>query len=341
MPSSSAEVPVQTLFKPILGFMLLATMLSVTGCGYHNDKEKYYLISTNIQLPYWQAAASGIRRATHEMQVQSQFSGPDSYDTQAEVQAFRQAVSAKPAGILVSPADPKLMAPEIDRAIESGIAVVTVDSDAPTSKRLFYIGTDNQGAGELGARVAIRKTDGKGNFMVFSMPGQANLDARLSGYQKAFAAHPGMKIVQVVDIHGQPTAAFDAAEASLAKKGADKIDGYLCLEASAGKEVAEVMRRYKATDRVIVAFDTDQETLDAVRDGTIAATIAQKPATMTYIGTMMLDNLHHNLKESINRYWVNDPYAPVPAFVDTGVTLIDQSNLDDFIKARDAAAGNK
>jgi len=27
--------------------------------------------------------------------------------------------------------------------------------------------------------------------------------------------------------------------------------------------------------------------------------------------------------------------------VDTGVTLIDQSNLDDFIKARDAAASNK
>jgi ribose transport system substrate-binding protein len=321
--------------------LLLSTLLSVTGCGYHNDKEKYYLVAVNIQLPYWQAAASGIRRATHEMQVQSQFSGPDSYDAQAEVQAFRQAVAANPAGILVSVADPKLMVPEIDRAIEAGVAVVTVDSDAPTSKRLFYVGTDNLAAGQLGARVAIRKTNGKGNFVAFTMPGQANLDARLEGYRKAFAAYPGMKIVQVVDIHGQSTAAFDAAEASLAKKGADKIDGYLCLEASSGKEVAEVMRRYKATDRVIVAFDTDQETLDAVRDGTIAATIAQKPSTMTYIGAMMLDNLHHNLKSSINRYWTNDPFAPVPAYVDTGVTLIDKSNLDDFIQARDAAASNK
>src|SRR5215469_493627 len=331
----------QMLARLAVASLLFSTLLSVTGCGYHNDKEKYYLISVNIQLPYWQAAASGIRRASREMQVTSQFSGPDSYDAQAEVQAFRQAVAANPAGILVSVADPKLMAPEIDKAIEAGVAVVTVDSDAPGSKRLFYVGTDNLGAGELGARVAIRKTNGKGNFIVFTMPGQANLDARLDGYRKAFAAHPEMKIVQVVDIHGQPTAAFDAAEASLAKKGADKIDGYLCLEASAGKEVAEVVRRYKATDRVIVAFDTDQETLDAIKDGTIAATIAQKPATMTYVGTMMLDNLRHNMKSSINRYWINDPYAPVPAYVDTGVTLIDQSNLDDFIKARDAAASEK
>jgi len=169
----------RTLAKTILGFFSLATVLTIAGCGYHNDKEKYYLVAVNIQLPYWQAAASGIRRAAHEMGIQSQFSGPDSYDAQAQVQAFRQAVAANPGGILVSPADPKLMTPEIDRAIEQGIAVITVDSDAPLSKRLFYVGTNNVSAGELGARVAIRKTNGKGNFVVFTMPGQANLDERL------------------------------------------------------------------------------------------------------------------------------------------------------------------
>ena len=328
----------QTLVKLTFGFLLVATALSITGCGYHGDKEKYYLISANIQLPYWQAAASGIRRAAHEMGVQSQFSGPDSYDAQAEVNAFRQAVAANPAGILVSPADPKLMAPEIDKAIEAGIPVVTVDSDARNSKRLFYVGTDNEAAGMLGGGVAIRKSNEKGKFMVFSMPGQANLDSRLEGYQKAFAGHPEMKIVQVVDIHGQPTAAFDAAESSLAKKGADRIDGYICLEASAGKEVAQVMRNYKIKDRLIIAMDTDQETLDAIRDGTIAATIAQKPSTMTYVGTMMLDTLHHHPPRTFNFYWRNDPYSPVPAFVDTGATLIDKTNVDDFIAARDAAA---
>lgn len=329
------------LAKLIVAFLLVATITAITGCGYHDDKEKYYLVAANIQLPYWQAAASGLRRATHEMGVQSQVAGPDSYDPQAEVQEFRKAVAAKPAGILVSPADPKLMGPEIDSAIQAGIPVITVDADAPDSKRLFYVGTQNETAGELGAQVAIKKANGKGNFMVFTMPGQVNLDERLFGYRKAFAAHPEMKIAQVVDIHGQSTAAFDAASAALAKKGADKIDGFICLEASAGKEVAQVMRNYKMTDRIIVAMDTDQETLDAIRDGTIAATIAQKPSTMTYVGTMMLDTLHHHLPTSLASDWKSDPYSPVPAFVDTGATLIDKSNLDDFIKARDAAASSK
>jgi ribose transport system substrate-binding protein len=101
------------------------------------------------------------------------------------------------------------------------------------------------------------------------------------------------------------------------------------------------MRNYKITDRIIIAMDTDQETLDAIREGIIAATIAQKPATMTYIGAMMLDNLHHHPPGSLDQPWKNDPYSPVPAFVDTGATLVDKSNLDDFIKARDAAANSK
>lgn len=331
----------RTLIQFVSGCLLFATMLTITGCGYHDDKEKYYLVAANVQLPYWQAAASGLRRAAHEMGVQSQVAGPDSYDAQAEVEEFRKAVAAKPAGILVSPADPKLMGPEIDKAIEAGVAVITVDADAPDSKRMFYVGTENEAAGELGAQVAIKKANGKGNFMVLTMPGQANLDARLYGYRKAFAAHPEMKIVQVVDIHGQSSAAFDAATASLSKKGADKIDGYLCLEASSGKEVAQVMKNYKLSDRVIVAFDTDQETLDAIRDGIIAATIAQKPATMTYVGAMMLDDVHHHPPGSLSSDWKNDPYSPVPASVDTGVTLIDKSNLDQFTKARDTAANTK
>ncbi len=320
---------------------LIVIAASLTGCGYHDDKEKYYLVSANIQLPYWQAAATGLRQATHAMGVQSQFAGPDSYDAQAEVQAFRNAIAAKPAGILVSPTDPKLMTPEINRAIEAGIPVITVDSDAPDSKRLFYIGTNNYQAGQLGGQVVVKRSNGKGNFVVFTMPGQANLEERLHGYREAFSTHPQMRIVQVVDIHGQPTAAFDAAEASLAKKGGDKVDGFICLEAAAGKEVAEVVKRYKATDRLIVAMDTDQETLDAIRDGIIAATIAQRPATMTYVGTMMLDDLHHHAPKSLTVNWAQDPYAPIPANVDTGAILIDKSNLDDFIKARDAAANSK
>ena len=67
------------------------------------------------------------------------------------------------------------------------------------------------------------------------------------------------------------------------------------MEALAGKEVAAVLSQNHVSGKTVVAMDTDPDTIDWIRKGVIAATIAQKPYTMAYIGLEMLDNLHHNL----------------------------------------------
>ena len=46
-------------------------------------------------------------------------------------------------------------------------------------------------------------------------------------------------------------------------------------------------------------MDTDQETLDWIQKGVIAATIAQKPYTMAFVGMQMLDNLYHHKPSSL------------------------------------------
>ena len=77
------------------------------------------------------------------------------------------------------------MGPEIDAAIAAGIPVITMDSDAPNSRRLYFIGTNNLAAGRLGGQRVVEKLNGKGNVVFFSMPGQPNLDERLKGYQES------------------------------------------------------------------------------------------------------------------------------------------------------------
>ena len=47
-------------------------------------------------------------------------------------------------------------------------------------------------------------------------------------------------------------------------------------------------------------MDTDQETLDWIQKGVIAATIAQKPYTMAFVGMQMLDNLYHHKPPSLD-----------------------------------------
>jgi len=173
---------------------------------------------------------------------------------------------------------------------------------------------------------------GKGNVVVFTMPDQSNLQDRLRGYKDALARTPDIKITRVVDIQGDPRIAFDTTTQIIGKER-DKVDGFVCLEAQSGKEVAGVLNSYHLTGKVVIAMDTDQETLDWIQKGLIAATIAQKPYTMAFVGIQMLDNLYHHKPSSLETDWSKDNFAPIPSFVDTGSGLIDKSNVASFIQA--------
>jgi ribose transport system substrate-binding protein len=306
------------------------------GCSAHDKSEQYYLVATNVNLPYWQNAQAGFDTAAKQYGVFAEMVGPAVFNEKEEVQDFRDVVKKKPSGILVSVANSQLMQPEIDAAIDAGIPVITIDSDSPESKRLYFIGTNNLTAGRLGGqRVAAQLSD-KGNVVFFTMPNQPNLDERLKGYKDAFSAFPGIKVVDVFDMKGDSGTAMDKATEYLARTGADKIDAFICLEASAGKDVGLAFQRAHAAGRLLVAMDVDPETLKMVKDGTIDSTMAQKPYTMALLGLQGLDHLHHYPPKTLTGDIGLDPFAPIPAFVDTGVTLIDMGNVDTLLNRNKA-----
>lgn len=315
----------------------LAFPLLNCGGSKHQADESYYLVATNIKLPYWQTAGNGLVRAAAQMQVKAQMVGPDRYDPNAEREELQRLIKLKPkpAGILVSPADPNLLAPDIDAAVDAGIPVITMDSDAPASRRLLFIGTNNYQAGLTGGQLAAKQLQNKGNVVAFTIPGQLNLDERLHGYRDAFATHPQIKIIEVVNDKGDPRITFDTMTEIVEKRN-DRVDGFICLEATSGKEVADVLDRNKITGKTVVAMDTDEGTLQWVQKGVIIATVAQKPFTMGYYGLRMLDEVHHN-NLPLNKNWVQDPFALIPTFVDTGRTLIDKANVDTFLKSQESS----
>jgi ribose transport system substrate-binding protein len=320
--------------KILIGLCGGATWLA--GCGGpHASTEKYWLVATNIKIPYWQNVNTGLLHAAQQIGVKAEMVGPDSFDPKAEHDAFQKVLAEKikPSGIMVSVADPAVMQPDIDAAIGQGIPVITVDSDAPASKRLTFIGTDNYMAGLMGAQLAVKQLQGKGNVVIFTMPEQANLKDRLHGYHDGFESHFGIKIVETIDIKGDPRIAFDHTQELVDKKIIDKIDGFICLEAIACPEVADVLDRNKIGSKVIVAMDTDQRTLDWIKKDRIAGTIAQKPFTMGFVGVPALDTLHHYPPTPLDKQWTQDPLSPVATFIGTGEMLVDKSNVDSFISA--------
>jgi len=313
-------------------------LAALAGCGggRHETTEVYYLVTANTKIAYWQEAAAGLNAAAKQLGVRSDLVGPETYDPQAQKQAFDKLVATKPAGILVSPADPALMQGSIDAAVEQGIPVITVDSDSPGSKRLMFIGTNNYEAGQTGADVVAKQLNGKGNVVVYTILGQANLQERMDGYRRVFSVYPDIKIVETVDIKGDPVVAFESTKTIL-EKTKPQPDAFVCLEALACEEVAEVMDRNKVTGKTVVAMDTNQGTLEWIQKGLIAATIAQKPYTMAYFGLKVLDDLNHYKLPRLDAGFATATRAPVPELVDTGVTLITKTNVDAFLKPAGAA----
>jgi len=317
----------------ILAFVSVAIVLLIGSCAKsnHTPDERYVFVATNIDLPYWQEAEAGFLDAAKALGVRAQLIGPTGYQPNAELVAFRQLVDQHPTGICLSAARPEIFQQQIDRAIAEGVPVICVDADSPDSKRLAYVGTDNNRAGRESVKQMAKLLPGGGTILVLSIPGQKNLDDRVAGVADALANFPAIKLTSILDDKGDAKVAADLVSGLIQKK--EKVDGIICLEATGGSGAAAALHTLNMEGKVpIVAFDDDPETLEWIDKGVIAATIAQKPYVMSYYGLKLLDDLHHNAVHQF-KDWRTALAPPMPTFVDTGTIVVDKNNLQTYREA--------
>ena len=131
-------------------------------------------------------------------------------------------------------------------------------------------------------------------------------------------------------------AAFDKTQELLALTGPKKINAFICLESASGKMVSDAVKRSGGNDRMVVAWDVNQDTLDGIKGGSINATVAQKPFTMGYVGLKQLDGIFHNPPSSLSKDYSQDAFSPFPVFIDTGTSLVDKRDVDAFIESAQA-----
>jgi ribose transport system substrate-binding protein len=218
----------------------------------------------------------------------------------------------------------------VDKAVNSGIPVVTVDADLPGSKQVAFVGTGNLQAGYEGGKTLSKLIGGKGKVALMTKPGQSNLEERIAGYKKAFAESPGVQLIQIADTQSDPSVAAQAA-ASLLQKYPD-LAGIGCVEAAGGSGAATAVNEAgKKGTLKIVSMDRGNEVLQAIKDGVISATVVQQTALMPFYALQILYNLkNHPMPISSDNVKAN--VSGVPAIVDTGVIIVDESNYQYFVR---------
>ena len=290
--------------------------------------ETYVEVLALINLPYFIDHRLGLEFAGKELGVKTKFVGPVDYDMTAMINTLEQTIAEKPAGILVVGFDPALK-PSIDAAIDAGIPVVTLDAEVYGSKRLTFLGTGNYNAGRVGGKLLAEAIGGKGKVAILTKVGQSNLEERIQGYKDELAEnYPAVELVQIIDDQSNSAIAADSLKALLQRE--PDLAGVGCVEAAGGVGAATASNELGLKGKLkIISMDRDDGTLKFIEDGTIVASVAQKTALMSYLGTKLMYYLHHAPVPVVPDNKAAG-IVPMPESVDTGTIVINKDNAKFF-----------
>jgi len=313
----------------LLGLLLLMVSMVLGASGIANAKDKaerYVFVSIVSSHPFWIDAKEGGAAAAEQLGVKFEYTGPVEFDPAAQATTMEQIMSTKPAGILTTGHLPQAITPVINRAMDQGIPVITVDTDAPDSKRLTYIGTDNYSAGQFMGRLVAEILNGKGKVGVSTQPGQFNLEERLRGVRDIFSKYPGLEIVATADNKSDDSLAADAVAAML--QADPDMNMVICMNATGAGVAAALRQTMKAGKVHAVVFDVTDPILKAVKEGVLDATIAQRTFLFTYLGVKLLHDYNHGGMEKM--VGVDQGVIPLPAAIDTGVVAVTKEMVDTY-----------
>ena len=197
-----------------IGALCLAML--VQGCGKNDNsgssgggtanapaqKKLKLAFVCNNAAPFWTIARAGTEEAQKELgDVEVDFRIP-STGTAAEQQQLLDDLLARGVdGVAISPKDPENQT-ELLNKVASQALLITQDSDAPKSKRVAYIGTDNFAAGVRAGKLIKEALPDGGKIMVFvgSMDAQ-NAKDRFGGIKQELQ---GSK-VEIIDVRTDET----------------------------------------------------------------------------------------------------------------------------------------
>src|SRR5256885_15708438 len=166
---------------------------------------RFAVIPKSLDLPVFNYAKVGAEReAAKRGNIEVIWRGPENADQLRQKEILESFITQRVDGIAISCLNGDFLTDTINRAIDSGIPVVTWDADAPKSKRMAFYGVDDIAAGRILGEQAATLLGGKGKVAIITSYGATNLERRLQGVREALAKYKDIQIVETYDIKAHP-----------------------------------------------------------------------------------------------------------------------------------------
>ena len=278
-------------------------------------KYRFALIPKALDIPVFNYADQGAKRVASELgDVEVIYRGPDRADELAQKQILESFIEQKVDGIAISVLNADFLTSTINRAVDAGIPVVTWDSDAPASKRFAFYGVDDFNSGLAMGKAAGELLGGKGTIALLTSLGANNLQRRLDGVKEALKAYPGISIVETYDVKEDSVRC-----AELIASGSNRYPDLGAWVSVGGWPVftQNALTPVPPTTKVI-SFDTNPPAPDLIKAGKAQVLIGQKYFGWGGESVRLLRDFIAGKK-------------PATAIIDSGVDVVNASNVDAYI----------
>jgi ribose transport system substrate-binding protein len=307
------------LFLAVLAITMMATPAFA-------QTYKFVIVPKAMNNPFFDFARDGCQKRAKELgNIECIYKGPVEHEPATQAQIIQDFITQKVDGLAISVADVAAMTKSIEAATAAGIPVITFDADAPGSKRIAYIGTNNKEFGiALGKQLLKLQPDGGKYAMVSGGPGAKNLAERVDGVREALKGSkwtevggsptfcnddPALAVQQMTDLR---TATPDLA--AIVPVGGWPMfapEGFKAFASRSKKDI-------DAGKFTLVVADTLKMQLELLRDGYANALVGQRPFEM---GEKSMDTLLAIKKGE-----------KVPEIVYTGLDLVTKDNVAQMLK---------
>lgn len=271
---------------------------------------------------FWDLAQSGLNKFEQETGIKVPMICTPHGTLEEQKAILERLIAEGYHGVMVSVVSPEEQTPLLNRMART-MNVITVDSDAPNSNRLLFVGPQHYDSGLATGMAIVRLLPNGGKIAVFCGELTAeNVVQRLRGINDAIRN----KNIQIV------AANEDRTDLALARRQVEEVlrehpdvDILVGLWSYNGGILREVVKQRGLAGKVkIVAVAEEEETLQGIEEGTIACGVAQTAFDCAYLGATVLRDLARRGAEAL----------PPGRAINTGFILVEPYNLHEIRETR-------
>ncbi|MFM1919824.1 MAG: hypothetical protein RLZZ303_1458 [Candidatus Hydrogenedentota bacterium] len=280
-----------------------------------SEKREIAVIPKGLAHQFWLTVKQGAEAAGEEFGANIVWQGPaKETEIEKQISIVNDMITRGVDAIVMAACDENALVPTIQKAMDAGIKVITIDSGVKSDLPLSFVATDNVAGARAAADTLAKMTGESGKVgLIPFVPGAATSELREQGFKEGIAAYPNMELAATLYCHSDVAKAMDAARDMMTAH--PDLKGIFAANEAAAIGAAQAIRTAGKQGQVLlVAFDAAEEEVAGLQEGVIQALIVQNPFNMGYLGVKAaLDALDGK---------------PVEKRIDTGVVVVTQENLE-------------